>query len=64
MAIMCLSKENFTCPKKKKQITIALIYLTVLKQYINSLENSMKQDIYSLVKKPADQVPHCFQCNM
>ena len=30
--------------EKKTQITVALIYLTVLKQYINSLENSMKQD--------------------
>ena len=43
MATMYLSKENVTCPKKK-QITVAIIYLTVLKQYINSLENSMKQD--------------------
>ena len=46
MAIMYLSIEKFTCPKK--QISISLIYLTVLKQYINSLENSMKQDINSL----------------
>ena len=47
MAKIYLSKINFTC--QKKQITIALIYLTVLKQYINSLENSLKQDITSLV---------------
>ena len=47
MAIMYLSIEKFTC--LKKQITISLIYLTVLKQYINYmyLENSMKQDINS-----------------
>ena len=43
-----------TCLKKilldqKNKITVALIYLTGLKQYINSLENSMKQDISSLV---------------
>ena len=35
-----LVQKKFTCPKK--QITVALIYLTVLKQYIYSLENSMK----------------------
>ena len=64
MVIMYLPKENFTC--LKKHITTALIYLPVRKQYINSLENSMKQDITSLVNSvdPADQDPHCFHCNM
>ena len=47
MVIMYLSKDNSTCPKK--QITVTLIYLTVLKQYIYSLENSMKYDSKSHV---------------
>ena len=42
MAIMCLSKENITCPKE--QISL---YLSVLKQF--TLENSMIPDINFLV---------------
>ena len=44
---MYLFIEIFTCPKE--QINITNLYLTVLKQYITSLENSMKPDIISLV---------------
>ena len=43
MAIMYLSKENFTC-----LIVQFSIYLTVLKQ-INTFQISMKPDINSLV---------------
>ena len=42
MAIMYLSKENFTCPNE--QISL---YLSVLKQF--TLSKSMKPDFNSLV---------------
>ena len=44
MAIMYLSKETYTCPKEQ-----ICLNLTLLKQYINSFENSMNLDIKSLV---------------
>ena len=44
MAIMYLSKETYTC--QKEQICL---YLSLLKKYINSFENSMNLDIKSLV---------------
>ena len=47
MAIMHLSKENFTCWKEHSDYLS--LYLILLKQYINSSENSMKPDINSLV---------------
>ena len=43
MAIMYLSKENFTCP-----LVQISIYLSLFKQ-IYTFENSMKPDINSLV---------------
>ena len=66
MALMYLSKENFTCP-----IVQISLYLSVPKQFThsktvcspadtNSLINSVDPDL----KKPADQDPHCFQCNI
>ena len=44
MAIMYLSKENFTCPKE--QISL---YLSVLKQFTLSKKTSMKPDFNSHV---------------
>ena len=42
-----MSKENFTCSKEKIMRKELSSDLTVLKSYINSFENSMKQGIFS-----------------
>ena len=44
MAIMYLSKENFTCPKEQISLN-----LSVLKQFTLSKTNSIKPDINYLV---------------
>ena len=47
MAIMHLSKENFTFWKEHSDYHS--LYIIVLKPYIKSFKNSMKPDIISLV---------------
>ena len=57
---MHLSKKKFTCPKimHKQHSLVLTVLLSNVKTFlkdINSIENSV-----NLLKKPADQDPHCF----
>ena len=64
MAIMYLSKENFTCPKELISLYLSLLeQFTLLKSVLN-LINSVMILINWLLQKPADQDPHCLQCKM
>ena len=58
MAIMQMSKENFTC--LKEQISLYLLCLTIY-----SIKNSMKPDInYFVNSVDPDHIQHCFPYNM
>ena len=57
MAIMYLSIFFFTVPKQKISL-----FLTMLKQYINACENSMKPDINSIIAQKA--VPHAINIHV
>ena len=71
---MYLSEENFTCPIEQIMLKQLSLAPRVLIPNVNFFENSMKPDINLLkavlihiswlLKKPADQDPHCFPNNM
>ena len=58
-----MPKENITCSKEQIKHNELSLDLTVLKSCINSFENSMKQDIFSIESSvDLDQLAF-FRCN-